>query len=483
MDKNGVLTISDWQKAVAQSPYYGISRMTNCEVFETPGVLKIADKLVNQYSTTGLPIARVQANNGDVYVLVYVSGGTSYLLKNGVSLTNVDGNPYDMVEYKGYLIISTSTGLHCYGTTTATAYFSLWKTGLTSSFYIKLLVGQDSYLYMTNGNYVSRITDFVAGTFSVAPTGTISNALNLKDGQYAVTIQELGRNIMVGTQGGSSWSAIGGQRVANIYPWDRTTGTLGNPGLADLPISFNECGIHAMLTVNNIMYVVAGTRGNVYKTDGTSSVKIGRIPWTQSRNATYGVWTYPNAIFLNANGNLLVGLSVYSGSVTDTGVWEINIPGSNEMTLKHLKESSTIGLISGDALDTTYVGWSTSLTTFGLDYTPGIAYSDYSAVAESQVYLVGDADTKKTFQFLEFSFGKPLTNNQGIKIYYRKNTQADYTLIGTYTYAEIPNVISRKITPGIADAQMVQIKVALYQDDQASQPPQWELELVKVKLW
>jgi hypothetical protein len=483
MDKNGVVTISDWQKGASTSPYFGFGAIQNCEVFETPGVLKVAKKLTTQLSTTQITVARLQASNGDFYVLTRGLAGTSTLYKNGVSFTNVDGNAWDMIEYKGYLIISSNTGLHTYGITTTTAYFSLWKTGLTSSYYIKMIVGQDDKVYLTNGNYIATITDFVAGSFSVAPTATLTlSALDLKDGQYAVTIQELGRNIMIGTQGGSAWYARGGQRVANIYPWDRTSGTLGNPGLADLPISLNECGIHAMLSVNNIMYVLAGTRGNVYKTDGTSFVKIGRIPWTRS-NSSFAVAYYPNALCLNSNSNLYIGLSVYSGSVQETGVWEMDIQNSNALVLKYKKANSEIGFVGIDTIETTYVGWGTTQTTFGLDYITTQSNTDYSAFAESQVYIVGNTNTKKTFEHIEFNLGKLLTYSQGIKLYYRTSTEVDYTLIGTYTYTTLGSVISFQDIAGITDAQILQIKVAIKQDEQDTPSMQWDLELVNVKLW
>lgn len=484
MDKQGIITIGEWQKGMATSPYYGFGSIINCEVFETPGVLKIGNSLIPKLSSLSyIPVAYLKASNGDKFVLLSNDGGNSTLYKNGVSLTNVAGQAWDMVEYKGYLIISSSIGLHAYGITTATAYFNTFKSGLTDKYYIKMIVGQDDKIYLTNGNAVATITDFVAGSFSVAPTCTLTaEALNLKDGQYAVTLEELGTKIMVGTQGGDSWSARGAQRVANIYPWNRQAGTLGNPGLADLPIKLNECGVHAMKSVNNILYVVAGTRGNVYKTDGTSSIKIGRIPWTQSRAFSTSVAFYPNAIQLNTNNNLLIGLSTYAGAVSKTGVYEMNIDGSNEIVLKHKKENAQIGVIGTNELDTIFIGWQIG-NTKGLDYTIGNSYSGYNASVESQVYVVGTALAKKTFQHIDFTLGKLLTNQQGIKLYYRKNTEVDYTLIGEYTFSTIGSKIAHEDKASISDAQIIQFKVELSQDDLASPTPQWDLELLSVRVW
>lgn len=484
MDKNGVITIGDWQKGAAESPYYGFGSIKNCEVFETPGALKIGNSLIPKLSSlVAIPVAYLKASSGDEFVLLSGFGNTSRLYKNDVYLTDVAGMAWDMVEYKGYLIISSTTGLHAYGISTATAYFSNFKTGLTANYYIKMLVGQDDKVYLTNGNAVATITDFVAGTFGVAPTCTLTaTALDLKDGQYAVTLEELGTKIMIGTQGGSAWSARGSQRVANIYPWNRQAGTLGNPGLADLPIKLNECGIHAMKSVNNILYVVAGTRGNIYKTDGTSCIKIGRLPWTQDRSYSTSICAFPNAIEVSSNNNLLVGISPYAGDVTNTGVYEINIDGKNEIVQKHTKESSSIGLIATNALDTIFIGYQTG-STYGLDYTIGNSYGDYSAMAESQVYIVGTALSKKTFQHIDFTLGKLLTNQQGIKLYYRKNTEVDYTLIGEYTFTTLGSRIAYEDKCSIADCQIVQFKIELSQDDLAAPPPLWDMELLSVRVW
>lgn len=484
MDKNGTIVIGEWQKGVAQSPYYGFGSIKNCEVFEQPGVLKISNSLINKYnSESGIPVKTLKSSVGDTFELFRVEGGTSYLKKNGVNFTNVAGDAWDMIEYKGYLIISSTTGLHAYGTTTSTAYFSNFQTGLTSNYYIKMLVGQDDKVYLTNGNAIATITNFVAGTFSVAPTCTLTLvALDLKDGQYATTIEELGTKIMIGTQGGGSWSARGSQRVANIYPWNRQAGTLGNPGLADLPIKLNECGVHAMKTVGNILYVFAGTRGNFYKTDGTSCIKIGRIPWTQTKGFNSSISYYPNALELSPNNNLLIGVSTYAGAVDGTGVYEINIDSKNEVVCKYSLPQSIIGTIGTNELDTIFVGYQTG-STYGLKYTIGNPYADFSAEVESQVYIVGTATGKKTFQHIDFTLGKPLTDQQSLKLYYRKNTETSYTLIGTYSFSTLGAKLAHEDKAAIADAQIVQFKVQLAQDNLASPPPDWDLELINIRVW
>lgn len=493
MDKNGVITIKDWFKGTGDSPYTGFGQIQSCEIFDTPGVIKPALKVELQSSASGITVARVKASTGDIFTLVRVEGGTSYITKNGSTYTNISGDAWDMVEYSGYIIVSSTAGLSCFGTTNSTAFFSLFKTGLTDKYYVKLLTGQDDKLYITNGNSIATISSFVAGTFSVAPTCTLTaNALDLKDGQYAVTIQELGTNIMVGTQTGLSWSERVSHKVANIYPWNRQAGTLGNPGLADLPIILNECGIHAMLSIDNLLYVVAGTRGNVYVTDGTSCKFIKRIPWTQSRTYLNSIMAYPNAIFRNSNGNLLIGISQNAGILGTGGVYEMQLQSSDKEPIynyptvyKYVPSGGgncEIGFVTSDETDTVYFGWETS-SSGGVDYTTGATVNGYAAFIESPLFITGGAEKKKTFQQFEFLLGKPLTNSQGIKFYYRKNTQDAYILVGTYTFASLGTRVGFEDKCSISDTQQVQFKIELENDSQSSPVPQWDLELINVRVW
>lgn len=486
MYKNGVITFSDWQKGQADSPYVGHAIIRNCEIFEKPGALKISRKLGLDITTAGIPVAFVNASDGDKYVLTTNGAGTSTLYKRGVALTNISGTAWDMVEFKGYLIISSSAGLSCYGISTSTAFFSLFKTGFTSTHYIKMLVGQDSILYLTNGPYIASVnpSTWTDGTFSVAPTCTINyQALNLPAGIYAVTMVELGKNLLIGTQAGSSWSARTAQRIANIYPWDRVSTSF------NLPVRIAEAGIHAMISINNTIYFLAGTAGNLYVTDGTSYRKARRLPWTVNKAYGNSVSFYPNAITTNAMGNLLIGASINGGVATQLGVFETELTSGNYITV--LKNTISTGNFTGisigciTVLETNkiYVGWQDG-SSYGLDVISSDAtYTGYKAIAESEVFLVADTLGKKSFTNIQFLLGNPLSASQGLKLYYRKNLSDDYTPIGTYTFATLGAVVSFPDRASISDAEIIQLKVELLSDSQASPPPTLDLELMSVSVW
>ena len=300
---------------------------------------------------------------------------------------------------------------------------------------------------------------------------------------YGLGIFQYGYDDKLDDGEGTSWSQIGNQRVANIYPWDRTSASFS------LPVQIQENGIHAMLQVNNKVYVVAGTAGNVYVTDGTSYQKIGRIPWSQDRNISNSIRVFPNAITTNVNNNLIVGVSSGAGTQDQLGIYEIALSEGYPICLKNTPEGYTlggdlqIGFLTTSNQGQTYVGYGVN-GTYDVDYTRFNAYVGYKAVIESPLYSVGTSTNKKTFQHGEFILAKPLTYHQKIRISYRKDTESDYVLIGTYSFSDLGSKRSHLFTPHIADAENVQIKIELGQNEYTSpNPTNWDLELMSISLW
>lgn len=474
MDKNGVLTIGDWQKGQADSPYLGFSLIKDCEVFETPGVLKIANRLVSSFTPASLPTCRLNTSSG---TFIGTEGGTLY--RNGVSFQTGLGFIYDIAEYKDYLYVTHGTSISRYGPLSVAPTWSAgWATGLAAGYYKKMLVGKDDAVYVTNGGLIGKINN----------SGWTSNALDLPEGQYACTLAELGKDLMIGTHAGSNWFDRINYRVANIYPWDRVSSSVR------LPVTLNESGVHQLLSDNNRLYIVAGIRGNVYVTDSTNYVKIKRLPWNQSRNFGASVKFYPNAITMSNNNSLLIGTSTASdaygstGSSARHGVYEIQLTSGYPTVFKHTASDGTFGsattfatgVLSLGAGDDLYMGWQSG-SSYGFDTTDFRMYPDYAAVAESQLFEVGTRLERKTFQNIEFVLGKPLTTGQEIRISYRKNLTASYTTIGTFTFATLGAVISHNTNALISEAELVQIKVEITQPIIASFGE--NIELLRVRLW
>jgi len=488
MYKDGVLTIADWQKAQANSPYVGFDTMRNVDITSTPGVLKAGLKPNLDLDTTGvpgIPVARVVSRNGDVYVLV---AGTvnSVLYKNGVNITNVVGVGRDMVEYKGYLIISAGSALHCIGTSISTAYFSNWQTGLDSANYLKMVVSKsDGNIYIANGVNIKRISAFVIGSFAVAPTCTFDTAITLPDGYYAITIAELGSRLMVGTSTATSWFGRSLSQEASIFPY-----RIGVSATAfDDPITIaNANCVQQIKVCNGIMYITAGDRGNLYISNGTKYTQVRTIPYFNGAGYYPEVTYYPNAISINRLGNLVIGISVNSNG-DNGGIYEINITSGNyevsQLNLLELPDGysggdTAVGFIQQDRGSLMYYGFQ-SVNTYGVYSVYQECYGNYEAVVESPLYIIGNKLNPKTFENVELTFGRPLVDAQGVKIYYRNSISGNWTLTGTFDFTTFGSVNTIRGKALIPTTSILQIKIALTADTTSLLVP--SPELLTVTFW
>lgn len=487
MDKNGIVTISEWYKGQVKHPIFGFGLLQNVEVFENQGIAKIKNRTVlkSDISPTQLPIAEVYDIYGNTYTLTGNTGqGTVY--KNGVSIQAGLPNTWDLCIYKNYLWVRHSTVMSCYGPlNNAPQWFPNVDTGFTDLYNGKLLVGQDDYLYSGNGNYVAKIEVTASGTPAVAPTlSSNKTALDLPDGQYVSCLEEYGTKIAIGTHGGQTYYDRGNSTIARLYFWNRQLGTLGNPGLADLPIIFSENGINAIKQHANKLYVSAGVQGNIYITDNTNYIKIATLPYTES-GINYNSTVMSNSMDISARGNLLIGLSGSYNSLSRPGIYEINVSDSN-YPIQYLKNTSTndgilnIGFVNTKNYRTINVGWS-NISTYGIDTTDFGMYESYGGVIESPMIKVGSYNKKKTFGHIEWCLANPLVSGQNIRISYRKNNKESYTVINTWGFSTLGGVISFEDVSGIADCEYIQLKIEL--DQAISTVYGNNINLISVRLW
>lgn len=500
MYKDGVITISDWQKGVGESPYLGFAHIRNGEVFETPGILKIASSVEDASggtTYTGLVVATAKDPYGGIYHLT--DDGKCYKNYSTVLQSGL-GTSYDILIHKDYLFVRHSTVISLYGPLSgAASWIGNWKTGFDGDYYGKMVVAEDpdaslgsEAIYVANGATIKKITSFTAGS---PPTATVGTGLTLPDAVAAVTLEPVGNYIIVGTQAKTgSWSTRTNQKVANLYPWDKSSLNSFN-----LPVKLNEASVHAMVADNNKLYVVAGALGNVYVTDTTNYIKIKTLPWVQSRGFNQTTQTYPNAISFNAKANLLIGTSTLSdaGNVGTTqesthGIFEIDLHTEGYPTvLKYIPEATgggvvtRIGSILTSASDIISYSWQRG-TEYGIYETN---FRASSCFAESGLIRVGDRLNRRAFEKIQFSLGFPLAGDvanptldgQAVDLYYRKTLADDYTLVGNYTYKDLGSIISHVDSAVINKAEQLQFKVVLSQTSGVLSTN--NLSLIDVKLW
>lgn len=475
MNKDGTLVIDNWYEGQKNHPIAGFGLLQNVEVFENRGLVKLKNALTLDGSITPneLPTAYAKDDYGNEYILTGGYGeGVSKIYKNGTEISGASLSPaHDMVIFKNYVFVRHGEFLSSYGPVdSGGAGWFPGNNGFTTSYKGALLVGQDDFLYVADGNQVLKyeVTAQPAGT---QPTLTLSATLNIKDGQYASCLEELGTDIAVGTHTGGSYVDRGNNNGARIYFWNRQAGTLGNPGLADLPIIIDENGINAIKQRGNRLYISAGTRGNIYVSDSTNYAFLTQLPYTkQGINAESKVLL--NAMDFSQSGTLLVGLSCERSESTRPGVYEVDIKDSNN-PVSLITPSSTsgvygaIGLIENLTYNRIKVGWRDS-STVGLDVTDSTLVTGYGGVIQTRLFKVGKANNKKTFQHIEWTLAEPLSTGQAIRISYRSDVTSDWTTIGTWDFATLGAITDYEATAGISDVTYLQLQIELEDDDSAS---------------
>jgi hypothetical protein len=486
MDKNGVITITDWQKGMADSAILGIETLKGTDVFENPGTVRMANApelLLN--SLNGTPVAYVQDTiNGADYTLTQL--GTFYY--GGTVVQSGLGTGWDLLIHKDYVWISAGDTVSLYGPlSNAPSWLGTFQTRTDNLYYGKLFIGRDDIVYIGNGNTIASVQSFTGALPTVMPSGTYNSAaLTLQYGYYATTMAELGKWLMIGTQKGSSYNDFSNYKFATVFPWDRTSTSFENP------IKLNEAGVQAMIPDNNKLYIVAGTHGNVYVTDTTNYSLIKQIPWISERPYGTSIKVFPNAIAFNENNNLLVGLSTWTSSFSTNynpklGIYEIQITKDYPTNWRFTPSTGgsgvnanlDIGFILPTASDSVIFGYRDG-NNFNVDTVLYNTLANYETVIESQLYVVGSRLNQKAFKNIEFTLSKPLNTSQQIEIAYRKNVSSDYRIVGTYTFANLGAVISH-VAPALIDpCEIIQFRIRLTQTTQSTGV---NINLISVRVW
>lgn len=493
LQDDGSLLFADFQTGQVKHPLYGFELFENVEIIENRGIAKLQNRLTPRTSITptATPIAEVKDNYGNTYTLTGHSGqGTCY--KNGVSIQAGISNAWDLTVHKDYLFVRHAGAMSAYGplSSLSAQWFGNVETGFTNGYNGKLLTAQDGFLYSANGNYVAKIEVTVSAP-GVAPVLSVNlTALNLRDGEFASTLVEHGKNIIVGVHGGQSYFDRGNYQIAKLYPWNRQLGTLGNPGIADLPVDFLENGINAVISHANKLYVQAGTNGNVYVTDSTQYTLIKRLPYARTgilSNST----VFSNAMSISAKGTLLIGLSGGNDEFSRMGVYEIDISDpefpvqTRTISTGSVGQSAVlnIGFVNQTSYQTISVGWQDG-SRFGVDDSDFRMYSNFAGKIKTRLAKCGTAVDKKTYEHIEWCLAEPLVDGQNIRISYRLNSKDDFTEIGTWGYDSntvAGEVLSFQDVASVADAEYVQLLVEL--DQAVATTYGANLNLISVRLY
>lgn len=474
--KSNDIIIKDFRQGIGPSPNVGFGNMQGIDVFSDPGVAKLNNALDKKSSTTvtGLmkwkvknPLVPAQVYGVDEAGVVYIStdSGATWAVLAG---NTAGGTGQGLGIWKDYLFVPRATAVDLYGPLASSpAWRNSWA-GLTmdsDTLWHPLLVSKnDGNLYGGAGRYVFSVEEVSGQTFTWNNSATYTvtaQALDLPAGYRIKCLAELGNNLMCGTWMGSNVDDI---RIADIYPWDRSSPSFG------APIVLDEFGVHAMLNIQNALYILAGIEGRLFLSNGAAAQVIAQLPnYVANIEGGKYIETYPGALVsykgrpffgMSSGGSATTigGMGVYSVQQTSKGnimVMEHPISTGNDGSASIVK----IGSLLPITRDTILVGWKDG-SAFGIDKTnTANRLTSYVAKIDSPLYMVGTTLNKRTFTEGEFQLAKPLASGEGIKIEQRINLTDAFAVIGTYDFATLGAVTSHQFIPGIADAEVVQIRV------------------------
>ncbi len=440
--------------AFSNTPINITSNGTGTQTVTTVNPGTINHIIVNQRTNVFVYIA--QDSNGRVWYYD-PSGSQQFFLMPGNTLTSAAGNgialflPSD--NNSTFLFVFRNTAIDVCDVFSLNnmqnpSWTNGWKTTLTSSASHYAKLGQDNVLYFCNAQNVGSITETPGDVFdpsdAVSYTFNIS-ALDLPLNESSQHLEELGANLLVA-----------GNTFNKIYPWDRTSDSF------NLPIDVPEVGIKKLKNIGGVVYILAGTKGNIYSTTGTYVTFEKKIPDYVSNNsgtlqATVVTWGGIDA----RNGSLLFGAGVLTSG--NSGAFMIQSDG--KLVLDNIPSTGSANVTALFAQNEFYIlGYAG-----GADKVDTTRYSSFQTVVHSDFKKVATKTEKATYSNLEVLVAKPAVTGN-MRISYRTDTSSSFTTLDTYT-ADSTNV-TFETDIGLINIENIQIQVEMDGD----------FELVEIRL-
>lgn len=376
-------------------------------------------------------------SEGSLYQVLSTNTAKTNAAGNGLAVfRNSDGTATYLFSFRNALI----DVINVFGTTNkqTPVWTYGWQTmnstaGSGNSHHA--LVGQDNIIYYTDDRYVGSIAEVAGSVFDPATGGTYtfsSQALDLPLGSLAYWLEQLGVNLLVTVSNDSF-----------LYPWDRSSDSYG------LPIPIGEYNGNKMKNIGNVVYVLAGTKGNIYWTQGTYCRLFKALPAYLTKNTT----TVPSGsvtwggIGVASGGKLLVGVG--AGASGQSGVYMIDSEG--RMTLDNYPSTGQANVTALYAVDDLY----------DMGYAGGAdnnifsqRYTNYECVAQSELFRIGDKTTKATLSTVEIVLATGIVGS--VRIGYRENTTGAFTTLATFTTAT--TAISYETDIGLTNLENIQVQ-------------------------
>jgi hypothetical protein len=407
------------------------------------------------------------------------AGQRAYLLHNSAidtgaaAVTNAAGNGLVISPFsdttKTYLFVFRNAVIDVidvFGNTAieALAWSNSWQSmnsSVGSGATHHAIKAQDDGIYFCDDRYVGSIIEVAGSTFDPANGATFTynnQALDLPIYEVAQCLEEQGANLLVG---GSSFN--------KIYPWDRISDSF------DLPLPVPEYAVRRMKNVGGLVFILVGTAGNIYTTQGTYVKWFAKLPIYATSNASQ---LSANPITWGGieqlNGDLIFGVATTTSG--NSGMWRLRQDGT--LTIDNVPSSGSANVVGLWGKNEFYImGYSGGADTFNSIVSSSIQYTNFETVIHSPLYKVATKLGKAVYSRMEVVLAKPATGGH-VRVSWRPDISSSFTTIDSFT-ADSATYIFTSENIGLTDLDNIQIQVEM--DDSASGSV--DMELVEIRLF
>ncbi len=304
-------------------------------------------------------------------------------------------------------------------------------------------VGQGTIVNIATGAVGNQYFNTFFPNGEAGPGGTeplvqfTPQRLNRPFYEQATSLVEIGNIILVGCEGSA------------VYPWNQIDASPSD--VIQLP----ERNVQTMINVNNMAYIFAGNKANVYISNGSVASLALKVPdycagvpgTPNSYIEPYFTWA--DAMFLRGR----VYCSVLDQTATKAGncggVWSFiptgNMASTDAGLSLRLENQNSYGDYDGyanillpsaeqNAISPQYwSAWQDSYLTasaaFGIDTTSTTPVTSY--VIETDIIPTGTLLSQDTFTQLEYKLSTNALTGDTVQLYYRLNSTAAWVTCGT----------------------------------------------------
>lgn len=350
--------------------------------------------------------------------------------------------------------------------------------GSNSISWTGVLTGTSTNVLSIVGGVPLNITTGATGTqyfntfFTQSSDGTETFTFNqtrvtLPVFETAISLAEIGNQIIIGTKGNT------------LYPWNQIDPTPS--GLISLP----ENNAVSLLTVNNMCYIFAGSRGNIYITNGSTASLVVTVPdyctgliepyfvWggtmylrgrvffsIQDQTSTHtgncgGIWSFvpTQNFFIGQDTGLSLRMDNRPADGTFNGMSTVLIPSQNQFARSPQYWDARVSSITSPL--------------YSINFTASQPASNSAAIIQTDLVPTGTLLNKKTFEQVEFKLAAPTdsANVETVSIGYRNNLTDAFVSLGTAITETPMGFISGYFPVNFEKTQWLQFQITLTPTD------------------